>query len=275
MNKKVLLVCVAILIVIIIVAIGLIFNSREDNVVEVVETTLSYEDELKIILDNIVLDYIQIEYKSETDEGKINEAIDELQLYKTKLENIYNDYSEDYKEDINNFVSNEITRVDEIIGKYHNDMEIIQLWNKRAEEYPVATQIWLSMKEQGWSDEVCAGIMGNIMTECGGQSLNIRWNAYSSSGNYYGICQWSAYYYPTVQGASLDEQLGFLYNTIQNAFKTFGFCYKNGFTYQDFLHMIDCRDVALAFAKIYERCGSASYGIRQRNAQKAYNYFCN
>ena len=29
----------------------------------------------------------------------------------------------------------------------------------------------------------------------------------------------------------------------------------------------------MAFAKAYERCGSGSYGVRQINALKAYNYF--
>ena len=41
-------------------------------------------------------------------------------------------------------------------------------WEKKAAEYPVATQIWRYMKAQGWNDYVCAGIMGNIMAEVGG-----------------------------------------------------------------------------------------------------------
>ena len=39
--------------------------------------------------------------------------------------------------------------------------------------------------------------------------------------------------------------------------------------------MTDAQQAALAFAKSYERCGSGSYGIRQQNALKAYNYFVN
>ena len=42
-------------------------------------------------------------------------------------------------------------------------------WEVRAAEYPVATQAWLYMKnELGFNDTVCAGIMGNMMAECGG-----------------------------------------------------------------------------------------------------------
>ena len=42
-----------------------------------------------------------------------------------------------------------------------------------------------------------------------------------------------------------------------------------------FLAMTNERDVALAFAKCYERCSSASYTVRQNNAEKAYDYFVN
>lgn len=278
MNKARLLVYVIILII---VLIGIIFSlkihtlTQEKDVTEPIITTLSYDDELEIILNNIVLDYITLEYKPEMEEEYINKTIEQLKSYKNQLKNIWECYSEKYKEDINKFVSCEIKRVDEVINKYYKDIEIIQLWNKKAEEYPIATQIWLSMKEQGWSDYVCAGIMGNIMAECGGQTLDIKWMSYSKTGRYYGICQWSIYYYPQVKDASLERQLNYLYDTIEKEFESFGFCYRSKFTYEDFLHMNNCRDVALAFAKVYERCGSASYGVRKSNAEKAYDYFCN
>lgn len=237
--------------------------------------TLSYDDKLEIIVEQITSEYIQIEYKPLTDKNSINEYINELKLYKTKLENISEDYPEEYKKDINELISNEISAIDEIINQYYNDIDYILLWEKRNEEYPAATQIWLSMKEQGWSDNVCAGIMGNIMAECGGQTLNIKWDSYDSSEMYYGICQWSLYYTPEASGLSLESQLNLLYNTIETEFKNFGFCYRSDFTYEDFLHMNNSRDVALAFAKVYERCSSASYYVRQDNAEQAYEYFCN
>lgn len=237
--------------------------------------TLSYDDKLEIIVEQITSEYIQIEYKPLTDKNSINEYINELKLYKTKLENISEDYPEEYKKDINELISNEISAIDEIINQYYSDIDYILLWEKRNEEYPAATQIWLSMKEQGWSDNVCAGIMGNIMAECGGQTLNIKWDSYDSSEMYYGICQWSLYYTPEASGLSLESQLNLLYNTIETEFKNFGFCYRSDFTYEDFLHMNNSRDVALAFAKVYERCSSASYYVRQDNAEQAYEYFCN
>lgn len=143
-------------------------------------------------------------------------------------------------------------------------------WATKAAEYPAATQIWRYMKAQGWNDYVCAGIMGNLMAEVGGQTLNIRYTL--SSGSYYGMCQWSRGY-SQVWGAGLETQCDFLRDTIKYEFDTYGSKYQKGFNFNSFLNMTDAQQAALAFAKSYERCGSGSYGVRQKNALKAYNYF--
>ena len=145
-------------------------------------------------------------------------------------------------------------------------------WSQKAAEYPAATQIWRFMKDQGWNDYVCAGIMGNLMAEVGGQTLDIRYTL--SSSGYYGMCQWSRGY-SQVWGAGLETQCEFLKDTIKYEFDTYGFKYQKGFNFNSFLNMTDAEQAALAFAKSYERCASASYGIRQSNALKAYNYFVN
>lgn len=143
-------------------------------------------------------------------------------------------------------------------------------WATKAAEYPAATQIWRYMKAQGWNDYVCAGIMGNLMAEVGGQTLDIRYTL--SSNGYYGMCQWSRGY-SQVWGAGLETQCDFLRDTIKYEFDTYGFKYQKGFNFNSFLNMTDAQQAALAFAKSYERCGSGSYGVRQKNALKAYNYF--
>ena len=143
-------------------------------------------------------------------------------------------------------------------------------WATKAAEYPAATQIWRYMKAQGWNDYVCAGIMGNLMAEVGGQTLDIRYTL--SSSGYYGMCQWSRGY-SQVWGAGLETQCDFLRDTIKYEFDTYGFKYQKGFNFNSFLNMTDAQQAALAFAKSYERCGSGSYNIRQQNALKAYNYF--
>lgn len=87
------------------------------------------------------------------------------------------------------------------------------------------------------------------------------------------MCQWNKAYSEGVWGASLEEQCAFLRDTIAYEIDTFGYAYKKGFDYEDFLQLTDCKQAALAFAKAYERCGSGSYAVRQKNALAAYNYF--
>lgn len=142
-------------------------------------------------------------------------------------------------------------------------------------EYHNAHIIWNYFNSLGWSDTVKAGIMGNIMAEVGGHSLIIEPLLYGFGGtDYYGICQWSAVYYPEVQGASLENQLNFLANTIESVFNDYGFLYMNGFNFEQFLSLDNEQDAALAFAMIYERCHSNYYSIRLVNATIAYEYFC-
>lgn len=144
-------------------------------------------------------------------------------------------------------------------------------WAKKSEEYPAATEIWLYLTEElGYNNYVAAGIMGNIMAEVGGQTLNIQ---YWLSGNgYYGMCQWNKAY-SSIWGGSLSEQCDFLRDTIEYEFDTFGNKYAKGFDYDEFLKLTDVKKAAKAFAQCYERCGSGSYKVRQKNAVTAYNYF--
>ena len=165
----------------------------------------------------------------------------------------------------------------ELDYEYYAGLMETAKWNVRKEEYPVATQVWLYLTDtMGLSDRAAAGIMGNLMAEVGGQTLNLQPGLYGHSTNsYYGICQWSASYYPSVQGKNLDYQLEFLANTIEKEFSSYGSLYQSGFTYEDFKQMNNEQDAALAFAKIYERCNSKHYNVRLNNAVKAYEYFVN
>lgn len=72
----------------------------------------------------------------------------------------------------------------------------------REVEFPTAEFIWSYLKELGFNDYICAGILGNMMVESGGLTLAIEENA--RTGNFYGICQWSKKYYPDVIGVSLN-----------------------------------------------------------------------
>ena len=139
-------------------------------------------------------------------------------------------------------------------------------------KYPVATEVWLYMKDLGWSDSVCAGIMGNMMSEVGGKTLKLDPNLYYKD-TYYGICQWSKKYYPQIWGRSLEEQCHFLRDTIKKELDTYGKLYVTGMNYEKFLQMEDCSEAALCFAQAYERCSSGGYAARQNNAKIAYRFF--
>lgn len=140
-------------------------------------------------------------------------------------------------------------------------------------QYVVASTIWTYLKNQGYNNYVCAGILGNIMAEVGGHTLDIDPFLYDDSGDYYGICQWSNQYHSSVQGVGLSDQLSYLMKTIKNEIDSYGYLYEDNFEYVDFISLTDEREAALAFAQAYERCWSGSYANRQANANKAYNYF--
>lgn len=149
------------------------------------------------------------------------------------------------------------------------------LWEKRYRECPEATIIWRMMKEFGWTDAACAGIMGNIMKEVGGNTLqHINHTLFNSSGTHFGLCQWSARYYPAIQPTedwmpSVEEQVLFLRKTIVE-YNGHGFSY--GFT-EDYLKTAtDPEEVARIFCEGYERpAGGPSQ--RMKLARIAYDYF--
>ena len=148
----------------------------------------------------------------------------------------------------------------------------LQEWQKKAKEFPVATYVWLYLKDLGYSDYVCAGILGNIMAEVGGGTLELQYWLYGGK-IHYGMCQWNINYYPEVVGKNLATQCSFLSGNIKTEFNTFGSKYQSGFNYDKFLALKDYEQAALAFAKCYERCNSAYYKVRQKNAKIAYDYF--
>lgn len=139
-----------------------------------------------------------------------------------------------------------------------------------------ASQAWTYLKSYGYSDSVVAGIIGNMMRECGGDTLDLDWDVvgHFDGNEFYGLCQWCLLYTPSgFKGSSIKEQCEYLHNTIESEFDAYGGNY-NGITYQEFLKA-DTRTAAIAFCCVYERCGDyANEGPRRaNNAEKAYNQF--
>jgi uncharacterized coiled-coil protein SlyX len=134
--------------------------------------------------------------------------------------------------------------------------------------YNQARLVWNYLRDLGLNEYVCAGILGNIMAEVGGQTLDIsRWAQYSvTNTKYYGICQWSGSRKQRLLndfGTTLEAQIEFL------SVELFEVIPKGN----SFYNMQDEKQAALYFAKYYERCGSSSYSVRQKNATKALEYF--
>lgn len=153
------------------------------------------------------------------------------------------------------------------LKKTNKDLTAVKNNSFKADgNYNQATEVWNGLKALGLNDYVCAGIMGNIMAEVGGQTLDIsRWPQYSQK-TYYGICQWAGGRKQRLLndfGTTLNDQIRFL------SVELFEVIPKGN----SFYNMQDEKEAALYFAKYYERCGSGSYGVRQTNATKALQYF--
>ena len=134
-------------------------------------------------------------------------------------------------------------------------------------DYSQATYIWNYLKGLGLNDYVCAGIMGNIMAEVGGQTLDIsRWSTYAGNSYYYGICQWAGSRKSRLLndfGTSLEAQVKFLGVELFEVIPSDN----------SFYNMQNEKEAALYFAKYYERCNSKHYSVRQQNATAALQYF--
>lgn len=158
----------------------------------------------------------------------------------------------------------------EIIKFYQNQLDKI---NEELDklEYKDVTLIWEYMKNLGWNDYVCAGILGNMMAEVGGGTLDLQTTIYGNG--FYGLCQWNQVFTDTVWGADLKGQMDFLRDDIKYQIDMFGFCYSNNFNFEKFLELENEQEAALAFMKCYERGLPQSNYVRQQYATIAYEYF--
>ena len=158
-----------------------------------------------------------------------------------------------------------------------NQKAIYLKWKEKETEYYYATCTWIYLKRLGYSNAACAGVIGNAMVECGGNSLKL--NPYkpiyvSSQGHeYYGMFQWALRFYPETEGLNFEDQLDYYNQTSERIFKDWGKGYKDGFILDDFKKITNPREAGLAFAIVYERCSSLSYEKRQDLSEVAYQYF--
>lgn len=213
-----------------------------------------------------------------TDETKLLELISMYEDRERAAVNILSAARELGYEDVHPVIQLakwEITTAVEMQIKYQKVYDSLNVfpWEEQMEEYPIATSIWAFLKDLGYNDHVCAGILGNIMAEVGGDTLAIQPYLYGRDNGYYGICQWSKKYYPEIQGADFDAQLEYLRDTIKKEIDVFGHLHYEGFNYNKFIALEDSEAAALAFARTYERCNPIYHMKRLDNALVAYNYF--
>lgn len=221
-----------------------------------------------IVLIEEPLQFTEITYVELFDIDRSNDSINNISVAIASLNEAIS--SKEYTEEATEAMQAEVTRLQEIITYYESDIACYTTWEQ---EYYYSAKVWEYLKQRGYSDAAVAGIIGNMMMECGGCTMNLQPTIYNPTGNYYGICQWSRKYYPEIMDKPFEAQLDFLEKTIVGQFKTFGKRYRSGFTYEEFKHMTNPEEAALAFAKVYERCGSATYTRRQKYASKAFDYF--
>lgn len=215
----------------------------------------------------------------------LNEKLDSVIEEKNLIETQFNETSsqlEFTRDELNTANANLSAALEEIdkqskeIEEFKNYIEDDEAkWRRRYEEYPIATEAWIAMKAQGWSDTVCAGIMGNLMAETGGTgTLYLDWD--SNGGNGYGLVQWIGGRRSTIKNRygtypSVKEQVQFIHDELYGT---------NGVRRQVTDSQFDAimnaetpEECAYAFACYYERCAGFARGMRKGYARKAYDYF--
>lgn len=285
----VLLALVASLSTMTVVAIAATLSQPEDrpSTVEttaVLDTEVEQPTEIKTLID-VPLAFPELEYTDLNDADNLLAKIDTgINKLKAALK------TNDYTPEAYSLMEQELERLCEMKNTIKSDVaeqeaEIEHAYNSVTSkpttttvdapkgEYYYATKTWEYFKNKGYSDAVVSGIIGNMMIETSGGTLNLQPHIYDAAGAYYGLCQWSLYYRPNVAGMAFEDQLDYLYSDIASQFSTFGFCYSDNFGYEDFLSITDPGEAAIAFAAVYERCASGSYDMRASAAYTVYNYF--
>ena len=230
----------------------------------------------------VILDTVEVERVDPTSYDQANSLVEEAEIRLETAQMVLEGlealgYEPDHPAII--LVHTEIENSTSDLAYYQEkqaEWEEIHKWEVRKEEYPAATEAWLIMKEEfGWSDTVCAGIIGNLMAECGGcWTQDLDWQINTKHGM--GMVQWIggrrnqlvALYgeNPTVR-----EQMMFMRDEL------YGY---NGVTKQvtesqlnEIMNASSPEECAYAFASYYERCASQHRAPRKGYARTAYEYF--
>lgn len=130
--------------------------------------------------------------------------------------------------------------------------------------YPVAAAVWEQLRGAGLSEVCAAAILGSMAAECGGQTLDL--DPYIKTGGFYGLCMWSLYYCPDVDGLGVPGQVDYLLRTLESNLAA------GGGSAEAFLSMTEVRAAAKYFSDYYER-PAVWASVRADNAETALAFF--
>ena len=173
------------------------------------------------------------------------------------------------------------TKVDELMPKSQTTEPVVTPNTKLPTgEYPEAQLIWNTMISWGWTPETCAGIIGNMMAEIGGGTLDLSdWN--SNGGCGYGLIQWTGTRRSTIKnryGAypTIAQQLVYMKDEL---FGTNDTCQQISANILSVIMNENGKQspetIAFSFASNYERCARQYRERRKAYARIAYDYFMN
>lgn len=242
-------------------------TTEAETAVEITLETAASESTLNPTLKTDPILYPELDYTIYYDLIPTERLVIEV---RTAIQTLSNLNKSEYTTEAIRAINDETSRLRNIESRLTSDIQHYLKWEK---EHYYAAKVWEYFMQRGFSSEVVCAIIGNMMIETSGGSLNLNPTIYSPGKSYYGLCQWSQKYYPETKGLSFTEQLEYLFKSMEEEFNTFGKKYRKNFNYADFLEMTDTAEAALAFAKAYERCGSGSYKMRQSAAIIAFEYF--
>ena len=211
--------------------------------------------------------YPELTYAVYFDPDATSELLTDVRNAIKKLERIN---MRAYTDEAQIAMENELERLKALEARLSADLDKYTTWE---EEHYYAAKVWEYFRQRGFNNEVTCAIIGNMMIETSGGTLDLNPTIYSKSGNYYGLCQWSLKYCPGTKDLPFEHQLDYLLGSMPWEFNTFGKKYRSGFKYEDFIAMTDVEEAALAFAQSYERCYPVSFKMRQEAALLAYEYF--
>lgn len=242
-----------------------------------VETEPTEPEPVVIVLDTVVVERVEPTTYDEAN-ASLEAAITRYEVAITVLDGLTTlGYADDHPAAV--MAKTDIENANADVEYYQEQFEIWEekhKWEVRASEYPVATQVWLYMKnELGYNDIVCAGIMGNMMAECGGcWTSDLDWDIRSSSG--YGMIQWlggrrSQLFLVYGENPTIEDQLNFMHDELYGT---------DGITWQVSQWQLDKimnastpEECAYAFACYFERCAEEHRAPRRGYARTAYEYF--